>query len=254
MSLEDLRQDEHRHVAADAVRHWPAIRSSSPSIAAWRAGVTVVQLEGVGPAGEVRVAASRESGSRRRTSPDSSSAAGTRGARPFPARTTPGAPRPTGDPAPRGSGRSRGSASRRAGAGAGAAAPGAASPPKSSWTRYAGPQSMSRTRRCRAGPEGRGGTAACHSRFDSDTRRAASPVCQTPRNQTRSNPSAARRSSSSSGMSSRVAGRPSVFDNSESRMRVLILVERRIPGPRAVHAAHPFSDRRRCGAHLRAPS
>ena len=57
--------------------------------------------------------------------------------------------------------------------------------------------------------------------FERETRRAASPVCQTPRNQTRSNPSAASRSSSTSGMSSSVAARPSAAASSESRTRVL---------------------------------
>ena len=55
-----------------------------------------------------------------------------------------------------------------------------------------------------------------------ETRRPASPVCQTLRNQTQSNPISASRSSSASGMSSSVAARPSARDNSVSQTRVLI--------------------------------
>ena len=55
-----------------------------------------------------------------------------------------------------------------------------------------------------------------------ETRRPASPVRHTLRNQTQSNPISARRSSSASGMSSSVAARPSLRDNSVSHTRVLI--------------------------------
>ena len=84
-----------------------------------------------------------------------------------------------------------------------------------------GPRSRSRRRLPRGSRGGRGWYSASHSGFDRETRRAASPVCQTPRNQTRSNPSAASRSSSASGMSSSVALRPSAAASSESRTRVL---------------------------------
>ena len=55
-----------------------------------------------------------------------------------------------------------------------------------------------------------------------DTCCPARPVCHTLRNQTQSNPSSARRSSSASGMSSSVARLPSFWDNSVSQTRVLI--------------------------------
>ena len=50
----------------------------------------------------------------------------------------------------------------------------------------------------------------------------AGPVCQTLRNQTQSKPIRARLSSTASGMSSRVAGRPSFWLSSVSQTRVLI--------------------------------
>ena len=53
--LEDLRQDQHRHVAADAI----ALAGDPPQLAEQRVlqrGVAVVQLERVGPAIEVRIA------------------------------------------------------------------------------------------------------------------------------------------------------------------------------------------------------
>ena len=50
----------------------------------------------------------------------------------------------------------------------------------------------------------------------------ASPVVQTLRNQIQVKPRSARRSNSASGISSRVAGRPSILDNSVSQTRVLI--------------------------------
>ena len=61
-----------------------------------------------------------------------------------------------------------------------------------------------------------------HSALLRETRCPASPVCQTLRNQTQSKPISARRSSSASGMSSSVAGRPSLRDSSVSQTRVLI--------------------------------
>ena len=61
-----------------------------------------------------------------------------------------------------------------------------------------------------------------HSGLLRETCCAAGPVCQTLRNQTQSKPISARRSSSASGMSSSVAGRPSFRDSSVSQTRVLI--------------------------------
>ena len=61
-----------------------------------------------------------------------------------------------------------------------------------------------------------------HSGLLREIRWPAGPVCQTLRNQTQSKPISARRSSSASGMSSSVAGRPSSRDSSVSQTRVLI--------------------------------
>ena len=61
-----------------------------------------------------------------------------------------------------------------------------------------------------------------HSGFEREIRWAAGPVRHTLRNQTQSNPIPAMRSSSASGMSSRVAGRPRARDSSVSQTRVLI--------------------------------
>ena len=61
-----------------------------------------------------------------------------------------------------------------------------------------------------------------HSGLARDTRWPAGPVRQTLRSQTQSNPIPATRSSSASGMSSSVAGRPRARDSSVSQTRVLI--------------------------------
>jgi hypothetical protein len=61
-----------------------------------------------------------------------------------------------------------------------------------------------------------------HSRLVRDTRWPAGPVRHTLSSQIQSNPIAAHRSSSASGMSSSVAGRPSVRERSVSQTRVLI--------------------------------
>jgi hypothetical protein len=61
-----------------------------------------------------------------------------------------------------------------------------------------------------------------HSGFVREIRCAEAPVRQTLRNQTQSNPIVATRSSSASGMSSRMAGRRSARDSSVSQTRVLI--------------------------------
>jgi hypothetical protein len=61
-----------------------------------------------------------------------------------------------------------------------------------------------------------------HSGLARDTPWPAAPVRQTLRSQIQSNPIPATRSSSASGMSSSVAGRPSARDSSVSQTRVLI--------------------------------
>ena len=61
-----------------------------------------------------------------------------------------------------------------------------------------------------------------HSWLARDTRCAADPVRQTLSSQIQSKPIPATRSSSASGMSSSVAGRPRSWDSSVSQTRVLI--------------------------------
>ena len=104
--------------------HCPAIFSSSPIIACCSGRVAVVELQRVGPAGEVRVAAVGEQ-QRRRFSfvRDSSCAGRAPGHSRCRGQSSPDARRPRGDPAPCGSGRSRASASVRVFAAAGADAP-----------------------------------------------------------------------------------------------------------------------------------
>jgi hypothetical protein len=60
-----------------------------------------------------------------------------------------------------------------------------------------------------------------HAGFVRDTWRLAGPVGHTLSSQIQSNPAAARRSSSSSGTSASVAGRPSFRDSAVSQTRVL---------------------------------
>ena len=120
---EDLRQDQHRHVAAQPV----AERGRGEQLPAHRLarrGIAVVQLQGVGPAGEVGIPAMRQHHGPAPPSPPRRNC-------PAPAAAAPGpvheklraVPAPRGGPAPCGSGRNPASAAGRAHAAAAAAAP-----------------------------------------------------------------------------------------------------------------------------------
>ena len=221
--LEDVGQDEHRHVAAHAVA-LPGDLHQLADHRLLRGRIAVVELQRVRPAGEVRVAAvGQQQVAAAPLRPRCSSAARAPG-RPRSRRcSTRDGPRPRGDPSavwlgtkssisrrPRCRSRSRSRAS-------------AASPPRSRMHRVAGDREA-RSRRCprRAGPAASPRTRAATRDCSARPACPAGPVCQTLRSQTQSKPISARRSSSASGMSSSVAGRPSARDSSVSQTRVLI--------------------------------
>ena len=126
--------------------HCPAIRSSSPSIASLQCRVAVVELEGVRPAVEVRVAAVGEDALRRAGPVLRRRREMLLGPVDEVLRVL---RRPTGGPAPRGSGRSRGSDAGRAGEAArgGARAPRRRRSPRGPGTRAPRRESPRRPRR-----------------------------------------------------------------------------------------------------------
>ena len=219
--LEDVGQDEHGHVAAHAVT-LPGDLQQLADHRLLRGRIAVVELQRIRPAGEVRVAAVSQEPVAPVRLTRCSSAARAPGRSRCRGRSTRGGPPPrviqagvVGDEVEHQQQPARPEAlaqtgQRRVSAQAGMhRVAGDREPGAGDVLLAAGPAASPRT------PVATPGWRA--------TRAApAGPVRQTLRSQTQSNPIPATRSSSASGMSSSVAGRPRPRDRSVSQTRVLI--------------------------------
>ena len=214
--LDDVRQEQHGHVAADAVaalgdtdqlgRHGPA-----------QARRAIVELQGVGPAGEIRVAAMRQDARRRPAGSCAARGPGRHRCRRCSIRDAAG---PRHGRAPCDWGRNRAAAARRAAAAARAAEPAPRRRRTRRATEYAwmakGEPLISSS--LRSGSRLRYSARHCGCRRD--TSRPAGPVCHTPSGQSQSKPRSATLSRKRSSKSSSVAGRPTRSACSVSQTRV----------------------------------